>query len=70
MITPPHVEPFVTLHEASAKLGIPYWKLQRACRRGILPTYRFLNSRILVRLSEVVGVLEASLAIGSEGDSR
>jgi hypothetical protein len=56
----PSVEPFVTLHQAFAALGIGYWKAQRGARRRLFPTYRLLNGRILVRLSEVVAAIEAS----------
>jgi hypothetical protein len=53
-------EQFVTLHTAARVLGLPYFKLERAARSGIIVTYQFLNSRRLVRLSEVLGVIEAS----------
>ena len=54
------VETFITLHEAAAKLGLKYVRLQRAARDGLIPTYSFHNRRKLVRLSEVVAVIEAS----------
>ncbi len=54
------IEPFVTLKDAARTLHVPYWKLQRGARRGLLTTYRFLNARPLVRLSEVVAIIEAS----------
>ena len=54
------IERFVTLGEAAAAVGMPYWKLQRAARHGLLNTYRPFNSRHLVRLSEVIAVIEAS----------
>ena len=52
------LEPYVTLKEISTALNIPYWKLQRAARIGLLKTYRFYNSRLLFRLSEVVATIE------------
>jgi len=56
----PAAEPFITLHEAAAKLGLKYVRLQRAAHDGLIPTYSFQNGRKLVRLSEVIAVIEAS----------
>ena len=53
-------EQFVTLHMAARMLGLPYFKLERAARSGKIVTYQFFNSRRLVRLSEVLSVIEAS----------
>ena len=50
----------ITLKEAANLLGLPYFKLQRAAREGHIPTYTLYNSRRLVRLSEVVAVIDAS----------
>jgi len=58
--SPDKPEPFITLEEAAAQLGLTYIKLQRAARTGIIPTYSFQNGRKLVRLSEVIAVIEAS----------
>ena len=55
-----HPEKFVTLKEVADTLGIPTFKLYRAVKRGDLPTYRIGNGRRLVRLSEVLTVIEAS----------
>jgi excisionase family DNA binding protein len=46
------------IKEAAELLGLPYWKLQRAVKRGEVPFYTFYNSRKLVRPSEVVDVIE------------
>jgi hypothetical protein len=59
-------EPYSTLKQAADLLGLPYFKLQRAGRRGLFPTYRLLNSRALVRLSEVVSAIERSRSGGSQ----
>lgn len=53
-------EKLLTFKEAAHDLGVPYFKIQRAAKRGLFPTYRLLNSRPLVRLSEVNAVVEAS----------
>ena len=55
----PH-EPFLTVKDAAAALGIHGWKLARAVRNGTVPSYTFLNRRRLVRLSEVIAVIEVS----------
>jgi hypothetical protein len=56
----------ITLRAAAEQLGLPYFKLQRAAKAGLIPTYRLYNSRALVRLSEVVAVIEASRKGGAE----
>ena len=50
-------EPLVTLKEAAKKLGIPYYKLQRAAKLQLVPTYRLLNGRLYVLLSEILRVM-------------
>jgi len=53
-------EPFIPVIEAADRLGIFRWKLRRAVKSGSIPSYHFLNNRVLVRLSEVVAFIEAS----------
>jgi hypothetical protein len=55
----PH-EQLITLKAAADALGLPTWKLSRAAQQGTIPTYSILNSRKLVKLSEVVAIIEAS----------
>jgi excisionase family DNA binding protein len=50
----------LTIKEASSLLGVPYWKLLRAVNRGDVPSYKFFNSRKLVRLSEILAIITAS----------
>jgi hypothetical protein len=52
-----HVEPLITLKLAADALGLPYFKVQRAARAGMIPTYTVYNSRRLVRLSEIVATI-------------
>ena len=56
----PGCEPLVTLKDAAERLGLPYFKVQRAARAGLIPTYFVYNSRRLVRLSEVVAVINGT----------
>jgi hypothetical protein len=58
-------EPFFVMAEAAEILGVPYWKLQRAVKKGLVPSYRLLNSRPLVRLSEIVTAVERSRTGGA-----
>jgi hypothetical protein len=58
-------EKLITLKQAGEALGLPHFKLQRAARDGIIPTYRIYNSRRLVRLSEVIAVIERSRSGGA-----
>jgi hypothetical protein len=53
-------EKLLTFRDAATQLGVPYFKIQRAARSELFPTYRFFNSRPLVRLSEVLAAVEAS----------
>ena len=59
-------EKLMTLKEAAEKLGLPPFKLYRAANRGMIPVYRFFNGRQLVRLSEVVAIIDASRKGGSD----
>jgi hypothetical protein len=53
-------EKLITIKSAADALGIPAWKLSRAAAQGVFPTYRLLNSRRLVKLSEVTAAIENS----------
>jgi excisionase family DNA binding protein len=53
-------EKFYTVKEAASLLGLKYWQLQRAVKRGLVPSYTFGNSRKYVRLSEVIAAFERS----------
>jgi len=53
-------EKLMTFGAAADALGIPYFKIQRAAKAKLFPTYRLLNGRPLLRLSEVVAAIDAS----------
>ena len=53
-------EKLFTYRAAAELLGVPYYKIQRAARAGLFPTYRVLNGRPLLRLSEVVAVIDGT----------
>jgi excisionase family DNA binding protein len=53
-------ERLLTVAEAADTLGIHRWKLSRAVTAGIVPSYRLFNGRRLVRLSEIIAVIERS----------
>ena len=50
----------LTLKQAAFELGLPYFKVQRAARVGLFPTYKLFNSRSLVRLADIEAALRAS----------
>ena len=54
------VEKLYTFQKAAAALNIHTWKIRRAVKRGLVPSYTLLNSRRLVRISDI----EAALAKG------
>lgn len=58
------VEQLRTIKQAAATLGLPYFKLARAIKKGLIPYYTLCNSRRLVRVSEVLAVIDASRAGG------
>ncbi len=44
----------LTYREAAKTLGIPYFKVQRAAKLGLIPTYGILNSRRYVKLRDIL----------------
>lgn len=62
----PAIEPLLTLKQAANILGAFYWQLQRAVKRGDIPSYSPFNSRKLVKLSEVVAYINSCRQGGVE----
>ena len=62
----PRFEPLYTYKAAAELLNIPYFKVQRAARSKLFPTYRLLNGRPLLRLSELIAAIEASRDKGDQ----
>jgi predicted site-specific integrase-resolvase len=57
---PSQTEKLLTLTEAADCVGAKYWQLQRAVKRGLIPSFAPFNSRRLLRLSDVIALIEAS----------
>ena len=53
-----HAERLLTIHQAAEALGLYYWQLQRAVKRGAIPSYTPFG-RKLVKLSEVVAYINS-----------
>jgi hypothetical protein len=53
-------ERLLTLSMAAERLGLPTFKIRRAAKKGLFPTYSISNGRKLVRLSEVLATIERS----------
>jgi hypothetical protein len=53
-------EKLLTYAAAAEALGVPAWKIQRAARAGLFPTYRVFNGRRLLKLSEIVAVINGT----------
>jgi len=51
---------FVTFGAAAKRLGVKYYQIQRAARAGLLPTYRLHSGRRLLKLEEVLEIIERS----------
>jgi hypothetical protein len=52
-------EKLVLLSVAANAVGVKYWQIQRAVKRGAIPSYTPFNSRRLVKLSEVVAYIDS-----------
>jgi excisionase family DNA binding protein len=53
-------ELLLTIQAAAECLGLHAWALRRAIKAGTIPAYAPFNSRKLVRLSEVIAVINSS----------
>lgn len=53
-------DPLLSIKDAADRVGAKYWQLLRAVQSGRVPYFQPFNSRKLVRLSDVVAVIEAS----------
>lgn len=53
-------EKLLTLKELADDLGLQYWKIQRAAKDGLFPTYTLLNSRRLAFKSEVLAAMKTA----------
>ena len=49
-----------TFRSAADLLGIPYFKIQRAARAGLIPTYSLLNARKYVKLRDILSRMSAA----------
>lgn len=49
-----------TFKDAAAKLSVPYFKVQRAARAGVIPTYSLFNSRKYVKLRDILALMSAA----------
>ena len=59
-------EKLVPMNKAADALGIHLWALQRAVKRGAIPSYAPFNSRRLVRLTEVIAYIDSCRQGGGE----
>lgn len=66
MMLSPSPNNLLTIKAAAEELGIHYWQLQRAVKRGAIPSYAPFNSRRLVKLSEVIAFIDASRQGGGQ----
>lgn len=46
-------ERMISYKQAAEALGLPYFKIQRAAARGLIPTYSLLNGRKYVKLRDI-----------------
>jgi hypothetical protein len=50
----------MSLGDAAHALGVPYHVVQRAARRGLVPTYRLGTSRPYVKLRDFIDLMARS----------
>lgn len=50
----------LTIKQVAGEVGAKDWQIRRAIKRGTIPYFQPYNSRKLVRLSDVLAVIEAS----------
>lgn len=55
-------EKLVAIKTAAAHFGLQYWKLQRAVKSGLIPSYAPFNARRLVYLSEIQTYINSTRA--------
>lgn len=53
-------EKLLTFQQVAGLIGAKPWQIRRAVNRGLIPHFAPFNSRKLVRLSDVITVIEAS----------
>lgn len=46
-------EGYLTFKQAASSLNVPYYKIQRAAKLGLIPVYRLLNARPYVKRSDI-----------------
>jgi excisionase family DNA binding protein len=63
-----HEFKFLTIKQAAAALGLPYWKVQRAVQRRQIPHYTLFNSRKLVLLAEILKIIQQAGAQSTPAD--
>lgn len=55
-----------TIREAADYVGAKDWQIRRAIGRGLIPYFAPFNSRRLVRLSDVLALVEGSRKGGND----
>jgi hypothetical protein len=55
-----HLDQLRTFRDAADRLGIPYFKVQRAAKRGLIPTYSILNARRYVTLRDILSRMSSA----------
>ncbi|GLS45583.1 hypothetical protein GCM10007884_35740 [Methylobacterium brachythecii] len=53
-------EPYLTFRQAATALNVPYFKIQRAAKLGLIPIYKLLNSRSYVKASEIKELMRSN----------
>lgn len=50
---PPSTEAYLSIPQASERLGVPEYALRAAAKRGLFPLYRPFSKRWAVKISEI-----------------
>ena len=63
---PPNIEPYYDTRELATLLNLKHWWIQEAIRQGLVSTATFVTERRLLRVRDVVDVIENTRARGGE----
>ncbi len=62
---------FYSMKEVAERLGVPLWKVRRAAKSGLLPTYTVYDKKKYLLLAEVEAIIlqsrEGGARLASEG---
>ena len=62
----PELKKLQTFKSAAHAIGVPYYKIQRAANKGLIPTYCMGDSTRYVRLIDILAFLKCSDPVSND----